>query len=160
MDNGNHLIDLTLWLLGGVEEVRGYATNHVWRHDGCEDNGFLLLRNSRGRIASLHASWTEWRGYGYRVEIYGTEGFVKFGYPPLHLVHGRRQAGGGLAVKREIFPVYQVQERLRGFQWGLLETLVLELGGWAEALARGAEPPTSGRDGAEAVRIAQSAERL
>jgi predicted dehydrogenase len=159
MDNGIHLIDLTRWVLGDVQSVTGYATSHVWPHLGCEDNGFLLLANARGRVATLQASWTEWRGYYYRLEVYGTEGFIRFGYPPLYLVHGRRRPGGKAKVRRYLFPVYQVVERIRGWQWGLVETLVEELTAWARALAAGSPPPVTGQDGLEAVRIAQAAQR-
>lgn len=158
MDNGIHLIDLTRWFLGDVQTVKGFATNHVWRKEGCEDNGFLLLKNARGRVATLQASWTEWRGYGYRVEIYGTEGFMRFGYPPMCLLHGRRTPTGQLKVTRHLFTSYQLQERLFGWEWGLVETLVADLRGWATAIAAGTPPPITGRDGLEAVRIAQSAE--
>jgi len=158
MDNGIHLIDLTRWFLGEVEEIKGFATNHTWRKEGCEDNGFLLLRNREGRVATLQASWTEWQGYGYRLEIYGTEGFIRFGYPPLHLVHGRRAHDGRARVKRHFFSDYQLWERVRGWEWGLVETLVLDLAGWAKAIAAGLPSPITGRDGLEAVRIALSAE--
>lgn len=159
MDNGIHLIDLTRWFLGDVATVTGHATNHVWRTPGCEDNGFLLLQNARGRVATLQASWTEWRGYHYRLEIYGTEGFIRFGYPPMYLVHGRRGPRGKVKVRRHLFPAYQVAERLRGWEWGLVETLGRDLQAWARALAVGSVPPISGRDGLEAVRIAQAAQR-
>jgi predicted dehydrogenase len=158
MDNGIHLIDLTRWFLGEVESVKGFATNHTWRREGCEDNGFLLLKSDHGRVATLQASWTEWRGYGYRVELYGTEGFISFGYPPLLLVHGRRSESGGAKLTRHFFGAYQVAERLRGWEWALLETLVADLEGWGRALAEGTRPPIDGRDGLEAVRIALSAE--
>jgi predicted dehydrogenase len=157
MDNGIHLIDLTRSFLGEVEEVCGFATNSVWKFENCEDNGFLLLRNPAGRVASLQASWTEWRGYGYRLEIYGTEGFIRFGYPPMHLTHGRRSAGGKLKTRRFFFPAYQAMERLRGWEWGILESLERELEAWADALRAGQPVPVSGRDGLEAVRLAKSA---
>ena len=160
MDNGIHLIDLTRYFLGNVEQVVGYATDHTWEKDGCEDNGFLLLKNSEGRVATLQASWTEWRGYGYRLEIYGTHGFIRFGYPPLYLFHGRRSPDGRITIKRHFFPLYQVQERLRGWQWSLVKTLVQDLNGWAEAIANGSEAPIGGFDGLEAVRIAQSVKLL
>ncbi len=159
MDNGIHLIDLTRWFLGEVADVRGYATNHVWHKGRCEDNGFLLLRNPAGRVATLQASWTEWRGYGYKLEIYGNDGFLRFGYPPLHLIHGRRRPGGGVTVRRHLFPSYQLQERARGWQWGIIETLARDLDGWGRAIAGGTPPPIDGRDGWEAVRIAHSSER-
>jgi predicted dehydrogenase len=158
MDNGIHLIDLTRWFLGEVQDVVGYASNHTWHKPGCEDNGFLLLRNAHGRVATLQASWTEWRGYGYRLEIYGTQGFIRFGYPPLHLIHGQRRADGTVKVRRHFFPAYQVLERVRGWEWGLVETLTEDVRAWALALSTGSTPPISGLDGLEAVRIAQAAE--
>jgi predicted dehydrogenase len=157
MDNGIHLIDLTRYFLGDAVAVKGFATNHTWQKEACEDNGFLLMKNAQGRIATLQASWTEWRGYGYRLEIYGTEGFIRFGYPPMQLIHGKR-VGDQVKVKRHYFPRYQLLERLKGWEWGLIETLAEDLRGWAKAIAAGAQPPISGRDGYEAVRMAQSAE--
>ncbi len=159
MDNGIHLIDLTRWFLGDVAETGGMTSNHTWQTPDGDDNGFLLLRNQAGNVATLHASWTEWRGYGYRLELYGTEGFVTFGYPPMRLVHGKRRGNGRTRMKRYFFPAYQILERLRGWQWGLIETLVLDLDGWGTAIREGTPPPVSGVDGAEAVRIALSAER-
>lgn len=159
MDNGIHLIDLTRWFLGDVVEAKGFASGHTWRKEGCEDNGFLLLRSSRGHVATLHASWTEWRGYGYRIELYGTEGYVRFGYPPLYLEHGVRGTNGRTRVRRHLFPWYQLAERLHGWEWGMVETLTRELASWGVSLEKGLEPAVGGRDGWEAVRIAQAAER-
>ncbi|HEY8665164.1 MAG TPA: Gfo/Idh/MocA family oxidoreductase [Tepidisphaeraceae bacterium] len=157
MDNGIHLIDLTRYFLGDVQSCKGFASNHVWHKPGCEDNGFVLLKNTSGRIATLQASWSEWRGYGYRLEIYGTTGFIRFGYPPMKLVHGLR-IGERTRIKRHIFPAYQVLERVKGWEWGLIETLSADLLHWADALLQRRPAPISGRDGLEAVRIAQSAE--
>jgi predicted dehydrogenase len=79
-DNGIHLIDLTTYFLGDVEEVKGVASNAVWGFQGCEDNGFVLMRNTAGNIASLQASWTEWQGYKFLIEIYGTRGCILLSY--------------------------------------------------------------------------------
>jgi len=38
-----------------------------------EDNGFLTLSTAEGRIAWLHAAWTEWKNL-FSLEIYGREG--------------------------------------------------------------------------------------
>ena len=160
MDNGIHVIDLMRWFLGDVTGGHGFATTHTWGKPGCEDNGFLLLRNERGNVATLQASWTEWRGYGYRIEIYGTEGYIRFGYPPLQLVHGRRARDGRISNRRYFFPSYQILERMRGWESGLEETLVLELLAFGRAIRSGSPPSASGRDGLEAVRIALSAARL
>ncbi len=44
-----------------------------------------------------------------------------------------------MKIKRHFFPLYQVQERVRGWQWSLVKTLVQDLNGWAEAIANGAD---------------------
>jgi predicted dehydrogenase len=160
MDNGIHMIDLARWFLGDVEEVAGYASNHTWNKVGCEDNGFLLLRNSEGKLGRVESSWTEWRGYGYRLEIYGTEGYIRLGYPPLWLTWAQGHPGERMRLRRHLFPVYQIRERLRGWRWSLIETLKLDLESWVQAIRAGRQPPASGVDGLEAVRIALSARRL
>ena len=54
-DNGIHLIDLACYFLGEVTEVKGFASNSVWGFNGCEDNGFALLRSKAGKIGTLQA---------------------------------------------------------------------------------------------------------
>ena len=157
MDNGIHMIDLVRYFLGDIAEARGFATNAVWHKDRCEDNGYLLMRNERGQVGVLHSSWSEWRGYGWRCELYGTEGFLRFGYAPLHLVHGRRE-GQGTKIKRYWFPKFQIRERVKGWQWSFNESLAEDLQRWARAIAAGQQPPINGRDGSEAVRLAKSVE--
>lgn len=161
MDNGIHMIDLARWFLGGdVKAMTGFATHHVWQQPGCEDNGFVLMRNEKNRVASVQSSWSEWHGYGYRVEVYGTRGGVRFGYAPLWLVHTQGQPGGGMKTRRHFFPRYQVIERVKGWEWSLVETLVADLEDWIAAILTGGTPSASGDDGLEAVRIAQGVERL
>ena len=159
MDNGIHMIDLARWFLGDVAESVGYGSEHVWQKPGCEDNGFVLLRSAAGRVATVHSSWTEWRGYGYRVEIYGTAGSVRFGYSPLWLVETRGTPGQAMKRRLHLFPAYQVKERLKGWQWSFEETLVADLRDWVEAIQAGTEAPASGVHGLEAVRIAQGISR-
>ena len=158
MDNGIHMIDLARWFLGDIEKATGFASNHTWRKPGCEDNGFVLMRSVQGRIACVQGSWTEWRGYGYRMELYGTEGAIRFGFPPLWLTHARGKPGHKMRPRLHLFPRYQVLERLRGWQWSLVETLVGDLRDWAQAIRSGRPAPASGRDGLESVRIALSVE--
>ena len=57
---GGELIDLSRWFLGDFPSVRGTARTYFWDMP-VEDNGFLLLETSRGQVAFLHASWTEWK---------------------------------------------------------------------------------------------------
>ncbi len=83
MDNGLHLIDLIDDLLGEVSEVFGLTGESVWRLGSAEDNGFALMRNRQGAVASLHASWTEWTGYRFFIEAYGDRGMVRASYAPM-----------------------------------------------------------------------------
>jgi predicted dehydrogenase len=160
MDNGIHMIDQVRWFLGDVVEAVGYGSGHTWRKPGCEDNAFVLMKSASGRVGTLHSSWTEWRGYGYRVEIYGTAGYVRFGYAPLWLVEARGIPGGRMKRRVHVFAKYQVMERFRGWQWSFGETLVEDLRDWLGAIRQGAQAPASGMDGLEAVRIAQGISRL
>src|SRR5712691_1515246 len=79
MDVGIHLIDLTAYILGDVRDVFGITSNRVWNLPG-EDNGFALLRSQNGTVATLHATWSEWKGYRFHVEAYGDRGMVKAFY--------------------------------------------------------------------------------
>jgi len=71
VDQGVHLIDLARWFLGDFSEVKGMIGTFFWDMP-VEDNGFLLLRTPTGQIASLHATWTEWKNL-FSFEIYGRD---------------------------------------------------------------------------------------
>lgn len=60
IDQGVHLIDLARWFLGEFVDVRGAAPTFYWNMP-VEDNAFFLLQTACGRVAFLHASWTEWK---------------------------------------------------------------------------------------------------
>ncbi len=72
LDQGVHLIDLSRWFLGDFCEVSGYIATLFWDMP-VDDNAFLLLRTEAGQIASLHATWTEWKNL-FSLEIYGRMG--------------------------------------------------------------------------------------
>ncbi len=69
IDQGSHLIDLSLWLGGNMDLAFGHAQTFFWKMP-VEDNGFLLLRSKDGeRAAHLHASCTEWKNL-FQFEIF------------------------------------------------------------------------------------------
>jgi predicted dehydrogenase len=88
-DNGVHVLDLARWLMGAeFVEAQGCLTHdldvcdeapdgavRVCRPGECEDNAFGLFRTADGRVASIHSSWMQWRGYLY-LEIVGTHGIL------------------------------------------------------------------------------------
>ncbi len=72
VDQGVHLIDLARWFLGDFSEVKGFTKTYFWDMP-VEDNAFLLLGTPQGQVASLHATWTEWKNL-FSFEIYGRYG--------------------------------------------------------------------------------------
>jgi predicted dehydrogenase len=159
-DNGIHLIDLTRWFLGDVAEISGRTSGGVWGFDGCEDNGFAILRGVSGATATLQASWTEWLGYQFRVEVYGTLGALRLRCFPMLLDAAWSAERGGKAVRRRWwFSKVHVMEKLRSYRWVVVESFVLELETMARAIAGEKTPLATGIDGLRAVEIADAISR-
>jgi predicted dehydrogenase len=61
LDQGIHMVDL-MRLFGGAEfnEVSSFLSNRHWGYD-VEDNAYALMRNTRGVVAMLNSSATQWR---------------------------------------------------------------------------------------------------
>jgi predicted dehydrogenase len=158
LDNGIHILDLARWFLGGeIVEAKGYATGNVWKFDGCEDNGFALFKNASGRVAMVRASWTEWRGYGFAVEAYGTKGMVRASYPPMMLETAIAEKTGAPARRtRDLFPMFQIKERLKSWRWNLVESLAAEMADFVAAARAGRQPSCSGVDGLRALEMAHA----
>ena len=160
MDNGIHIVDLTRYLLGGVVEVKGFSTGRVWQYEGCEDNGFALLRSPLGKVAVLQASWTEWRGYRFWIEVYGTRGCVRASYPPMVAQVVRVDRPGQPARRRlHVYPMLQVMERLRSYRWTAERSFMDELAAFGRTVRGEPTSLASGRDGLKAVEIAHAVYR-
>ncbi len=161
MDNGIHLIDLTRYLLGEVDEVFGVATSRVWRLDGVEDNGFAWLHSTEGRHATLQASWTEWKGYRFYVEAYGDRGMARAYYAPMMSAAVYLDEPGGR--RRRSFRSYPwniLREKVRGWQSTVERTFEAEFNDF-EKLCRGEKGLTiaDGVAGMRAVEIANAVYR-
>lgn len=157
MDNGIHIIDLTRHFLGEVAEVKGFRTSGVWKFEACEDNGFALLRSPAGKIATLQASWTEWRGYRFRIEIYGTRGCVRASYPPMLVrVTWCDHPGDPVRRKTFFFPLFQLRERIRSYRWTAIQSFVEEFGALARTLKGEVGDAATGFDGLRAIEIAHA----
>lgn len=72
LDQGSHLIDLSRFFAGNFSSAIGYSKKFFWDME-VEDNCFALLKNNKGQIASLHASWTQWKNI-FSFEIFGKVG--------------------------------------------------------------------------------------
>ena len=118
LDQGAHLIDLAKWLLGDFAEVTGYVETHFW-DSPVEDNAYGLFRTATGQIASLHASWTQWKNL-FRFEVFGRDGYVCAeglggAYGPERAIVGRRNPCGG-APDSECFD-YPGEDRSWELEW-------------------------------------------
>jgi len=156
-DNGIHLLDLTRYFLGEVAEVQGFATDVSWRFPGCEDNGFALLRSSTGKIASLQASWTEWKGYRFEIALYGTKGYIQAScFPMITRVAWSQEVGGRTRRRLYCFPLTHFWERLRSYRWVVLQSFIQELRALAQELQGRPTELAKGYDGLRAVEIAHA----
>jgi len=154
-DNGIHLIDLVLYFLGDVQELTGYTSEAVWRYPGCEDNGFGLLRGANGALASVHASWTEWAGYQFRLEIYGARGAIRLlCFPMFTQAVWSEETGGPVRRRRWIFPRDQVMEKFKSYRWAVVESFVKEFQALERAVRGESTPAATGQDGLRAVEVA------
>ena len=150
LDQGIHAVDLFRWFLGDFAEVFGMIAPYVWIRDGAganqvEDNAFALFRTAKGQVASLHASWTQWRNI-FCFEITGDRGYLVINglggsYGPERLTIGRRNLGGGAP-----------SEQTLNFEQGD-SSWEAEWRDFCAAIADGREPLASGYDGWQAMRM-------
>jgi predicted dehydrogenase len=116
MDVGIHLIDLVRYLLGEVSQVYGVASGRVWGLPA-EDNGIAILRSPGGVPATLHATWSEWKGYRFYVEAYGDRGMARAYYAPMFALAVCADRPGGLRRREfHFFPRILLREKIRGWQ--------------------------------------------
>ena len=167
LDQGIHLIDLCRWFLGDFSEAFGITATYIWGSkttdrrqkidekfatssfpfpiSAIEDNAFALLRTATGQVASLHASWTQWKNR-FSFEVFGRGGYLR--------VDG---LGGSYGVER-------LEIGRRKGEGGPPEVEVLEFPGpdpswqaeWQEftaAIRDGRQPMTNGYDGWQAMRM-------
>lgn len=90
MEQGIHLIDLFSWFLGDIKKVGGLVNTAYWPIKPLEDNGFVIMQNKHGVIASAHSSLTQWINL-FDFEVYGKKGSLA--------VEG---LGGGYGVEKLI----------------------------------------------------------
>jgi predicted dehydrogenase len=75
IDQGTHLIDLSIGFLGELQLDYAATPNYFWNME-VEDNVFMSLKNDSGSIAFLQASCTEWKNM-FSIEIYGQTGKIE-----------------------------------------------------------------------------------
>jgi predicted dehydrogenase len=144
MEQGIHAIDLFRWFLGGFTEVTGFTATRYWNISPLEDNAFALFRTSKGQVASLHSSLTQWKNL-FTLELFGQDGYI--------IVEG---LGGGYGAEKVTLgkrafgePFRDETTEFRGGDSSWYEE-------WKEftaAIEENREPLGNGHDGLEALRL-------
>ena len=99
LDQGVHLIDLCQWFMDPLRTASGCTATRYWDIAPLEDNAFGLFQSETGQIASVHASWTQWKNL-FCFEVFGRDGYgiaqgLGGSYGPESAVIGRRNPAGG-----------------------------------------------------------------
>lgn len=126
MDVGIHMTDLTRFILGDVAEVYGVSSNRVWKVPGSEDNAVAVMKRADGVPAFYQATWSEWRGYGFFLDVYGTQGMVRGYYAPMFnlLI---TTAGGRRKREFKFYPELILREKLKSWTSTALQSFREEL---------------------------------
>jgi predicted dehydrogenase len=166
LDQGVHLIDLSRWFLGEFEQVSGSIGTYFWglnqdRSTKLEDNAFLSLRTETGRIAWLHASWTQWKNL-FSFEIYGNKGSIEVNgltgyYGPQKLqITRRREQGGPPEIQELDFSEGRegsTQDEVWTREWAAFISSVVD----HKEGRNGKSPSASGLDAWETLKIVDAA---
>lgn len=127
-DVGIHMTDVARYLMDEISEVYGVLADNIWKVRGSEDNALAVFRNPAGLPASYQATWTEWRGYGFYVEVYGDKGMVRGSYAPMqNVLITQDQPGGQRSTRTLRYPEIMVREKLFTWQSTALITFKEEL---------------------------------
>lgn len=159
MDNGIHILDLCRYVMGDFREIYGHTLNDTWKLGDAEDNAMALFRSDKGVVCSLHASWTEWKGYRFHIEAFGDRGMARAYYAPLmSTVITMDKPGGKRTIKRDLYPGNIVREKLKGWQTTTVAALAEELEDFV-ALALGGHGSgriATGLDGLRSIEVGKA----
>ena len=74
LDQGIHMLDLMLYLIGDFVEVKSFVENLYWSAP-LEDNAFVLMKTADGKVAMVHSSATLWK-HKFSLEIFMDDGYI------------------------------------------------------------------------------------
>ncbi len=156
-DVGIHSIDLVHYVMGDIASVYGADQAEIWGLDRVEDNGFAIMRSGSGAIGYLHTSWSQWQGYGLRVEAYGDLGVARASYAPMHFRMIQQDEPGGKPRRTfDSYPKLIFKEKFQGWQTTTTQSFVDEIEDFVRNAQRSAGDALSsdGFDGLHSVEIA------
>lgn len=140
LDNGIHALDLFRWFLGEPTEGVGMVGTLAAISNDCEDNGFGSFRMDGGKLALLHASWTQWSPR-FSFELTGAYGSLHASDRDQLSLSARGVSGRDVSAQT--------------WRWiGKNTSWADDWNEFAVAIAEGRESMTSGLDGLKALRMA------
>ncbi len=145
LDQGIHMLDLFMHLVGKFDEVKSFVSNLYWKGD-VEDNVFALFKNNKGQVASLHSTMTQWR-HIFSLEIFMEHGYIvlnglktssnSYGKEKLTLAMNRTEAPAAAWTDEEQY-TFSIddswQRELMIFRDAILEDRPIEICGIEDAL--------------------------
>jgi hypothetical protein len=69
------MVDLMRLFCGEFTDVKSFIYNDFWKHD-VEDNAYALLKDTKGRVAMLNSTATQWQ-HKFNLEITLSEGYIE-----------------------------------------------------------------------------------
>ena len=148
LDQGVHALDLFRWFAGDFTHSKACTATAFWPIAPLEDNVFAVLEAANGSVATLHASWTQWKAT-FLFEVSGEDGYLSVQglggvYGTERLCWGRR---GELGSRPE-------EERCEF--GGPDQSLEREWAEFLDCVCDGCQPPSSGRDGWQVLLLADA----
>lgn len=147
MDHGIHLLDLARWYMGDFSEIFALARNYHVKGMPFEDNAFVTMKTTSGKIAFIHASLTQWINR-FSLEVVGSDGYARSNglggsYGIETLTIGRRTPGKPFSYTTA---EYRGEDRCWAEEWADFKRMVFQQfnTSWAE-------------DGLKAIREVESA---
>lgn len=149
VDQGIHMIDMVRSFLGDCGQAKGFVGSLFW-NTRVEDNAFVLLKNSKKQIASIHVSWSNWKPI-HSFEIYGTTGYLK--------IEGLGRKYGGteklfLGRRNEETPDHPKEQEFV-CDPDADKSLCRELNEFILSIKKNREPLVTGRDALAALKIVE-----
>ena len=75
LDQGIHMLDLMRLFFGEFVEIKSYVSNSYWNLE-IEDNAYAIMKDTKGRIAMLHSTATQWQ-HRFHMDIALSEGYIE-----------------------------------------------------------------------------------
>jgi len=148
LDQGVHALDLFRWFAGEFREVKAYVATSFWPIAPAEDNVFALLRTEGGCVASLHASWTNWKNV-FSFEVFGERGYLSVTglgghYGSERLCWGQRHTVG--AKPEERWFDYSEKDRSLEDEWS----------DFIDCVATGRQPLSNGAESVKTLELGEA----